>query len=86
MTPTEHLDSVEQLVADIARVYNKDTPKWGSIESLVETLGWGNIVNTTALGYFRNGGVGDLYIFELLEAATRVNYGQVSIPHRHWVE
>ena len=57
-------------------IYRPDSPKWDSISSLAETLGWFQVVNSTAVDFFASQGVSETYISEVIQAATRINYGQ----------
>lgn len=57
-------------------VYRPESPKWDSISSLVETFEWTNVVNSTTVDFFTGQGVSEQYIFEVIQAATRVNYDQ----------
>jgi prenylcysteine oxidase/farnesylcysteine lyase len=68
--------SVRTLSDRMLDVYRPDSPKWDTISSLVETFGWPEVVNTTAVDFFASQGVSDTYIFEVIQAATRVNYDQ----------
>lgn len=60
------------------QLYATDTPKWDDVASLSETFGWMNFTEQTTASYFSSHGVSDQYIYEVIEAGTRVNYGQVS--------
>jgi len=49
---------------------------WQSIESLAKRLKFDSLIAQTAESWFYVKGVGKLFIEEVIEAATRVNYGQ----------
>ena len=76
--------SVRTLTDSLLGVYRPDFPKWDSISSLVETLGWANVVNSTAADFFAGHGISETYIFELIQAATRVNYAQNTDEINGW--
>lgn len=57
--------------------YSPDTPKWDSIATLAGALGWTELTNQTTAEYVIAQGVSEKYTTEVIEAATRVNYGQV---------
>ncbi|KAJ3096205.1 hypothetical protein HDU96_000842, partial [Phlyctochytrium bullatum] len=46
------------------------------VEGLLEALGLKEAAMAPSWEYFKNKGIGDLYLKEFVEAATRVNYGQ----------
>ncbi|KAE8243773.1 hypothetical protein A4X03_0g7679 [Tilletia caries] len=49
---------------------------WRSIESLASRLKFDRLTSQTADSWFYSKGVGKLFVEEIIEAATRVNYGQ----------
>ncbi|KAE8214400.1 hypothetical protein CF327_g2215 [Tilletia walkeri] len=49
---------------------------WRSIESLASRLKFDRLTSQTAETWFYSKGVGKLFVEEIIEAATRVNYGQ----------
>jgi len=59
-------------------LYAADAPRFDDIQALSEQLGFADLTNQTTAGYNAEHGVSEKYIFEILEALTRVNYGQVS--------
>lgn len=74
-------------------LYEPDVPTWSSIESLNEALNWTELVSQTGAEYFQSNGISQKFATEIIEAATRVNYAQVStllcrdcsakpLPHR----
>ena len=58
-------------------LYDANPPKWDDISNLSGVLGWTEVTNTTTLRHYLAQGVSEKYIYEMVEAATRVNYGQV---------
>ncbi|KAK0523988.1 hypothetical protein OC842_005969 [Tilletia horrida] len=51
---------------------------WRSIETLARKLKFDDLTGQTAEAWFTTKGVGKLFIEEIIEAATRVNYGQTT--------
>ncbi|ESK98241.1 prenylcysteine lyase [Moniliophthora roreri MCA 2997] len=67
---------VDTMVKEYLGLYSHDAPKWDNITSLASALGWTDLVSSTTSEYFRSHGVSDKFINEMVESATRVNYGQ----------
>ncbi|KAF4623348.1 hypothetical protein D9613_002063 [Agrocybe pediades] len=67
---------VRGMIKDILTLYSRATPKWDNLSDLSNLLGWAEITNTTTEAYLAKQGVSAKYINEIVEAATRVNYGQ----------
>lgn len=60
------------------------TPEAGAnpfdnVTSLTSKLEWTDIVGQTAMDYFDSQGIDQRWTREMVEAATRVNYGQVRV-------
>jgi hypothetical protein len=72
------LVSVRSLVNQIYVLYDANPPKWDNISTLSGDLGWSEITNSTTLQHYLAQGVSEKYVREMVEAATRVNYGQVT--------
>ena len=70
-------NSVQNVIKKFLSFYASDSPKWENISELANDLKWAHIVNTTTEEYLLTEGVSQKYISEIVEAATRVNYGQV---------
>ncbi|KAL1664030.1 Prenylcysteine lyase-domain-containing protein [Schizophyllum commune] len=66
----------DDIVRKFLRLYSYDHPKWDNIRDLAEQLGVAQLVEDTGEDFFRGKGVSEKFVFELIEAATRVNYGQ----------
>ena len=64
-------------INEIVTLYDPDTPHWSSIEELDGALNFTNLVSRTGAKYLQSHGVSHRFVYELLEAATRVNYAQV---------
>lgn len=71
------MNSVQNVIKKFLSLYASDSPKWEKISELANDLNWAPIVNTTTEEYLLTQGVSEKYISEIVEAATRVNYGQV---------
>ncbi|KAF8203830.1 Prenylcysteine lyase-domain-containing protein [Pholiota molesta] len=67
---------VANMVKQILVLYTAVSPKWDNITDLSARLGWTEIVNSTTADYLAKQGVSEKYVNEVVEAATRVNYGQ----------
>ena len=71
------------MIEQFLTLYGVTTPKWDSVADLASQLGWSGMVNETTVEYLLKQGVSEKYIKEVVEAATRVNYGQDSaLPRR----
>ena len=74
------------MIKKFITLYIPEPPKWDSIADLASSLEWLPLVNNTTLDYFSEYGVSEAFVYEVVEAATRVNYGQVrtlTCPHNH---
>jgi prenylcysteine oxidase/farnesylcysteine lyase len=58
-------------------LYTPDTPRWDDISVFSERFQLASMTNQTTSDFFEGNGVAPLFVRELVEAATRVNYGQV---------
>lgn len=59
-------------------LYSSESPRWSNISSVVSDLGWSDVTAQTTSEYFDLQGIDRRWTRELVEAATRVNYGQAS--------
>lgn len=73
------LFSVRSMIDQFLTLYTAATPKWDNIGDLAGRLGWTDMASNSTLDYLLKQGVSEKYIKEVVEAATRVNYGQVRI-------
>jgi len=62
-------------------LYTADAPKWDNVSDVASSLGWLDLVHNSTAHYLMAQGVSKAYTHEMVEAATRVNYGQVCL-HR----
>ncbi|KAF7320038.1 Prenylcysteine lyase [Mycena kentingensis (nom. inval.)] len=67
---------VQEMVAKFLTLYGSETPKWTNITELSAALEWEELVASTTADFFKAQGVSEQFIGELVEASTRVNYGQ----------
>ena len=66
------------MIDNFTKVYTPKFPRFSSISSLASYVGLDTVAAQTAAEYFDEQGVGRKWSREVIEAATRVNYGQVS--------
>jgi prenylcysteine oxidase/farnesylcysteine lyase len=65
------------MVTDYLALYTPSLHTWKTVKALAEKLDWLRLTSQTVAEYFTSKGVGELFIHEVVEALTRVNYGQV---------
>ena len=65
------------MVQRFLNFYEPSTPRWSNISQVVSEMEWENVVAKTMSEYLDLEGVDRRWTRELVEAATRVNYGQV---------
>jgi hypothetical protein len=58
-------------------LYAPESPRWDDISVFSERFQWVSMTNQTTSVFLEGNGVAPLFARELVEAATRVNYGQV---------
>lgn len=64
------------MVDQLMRAYTPDVPRWTTIQSLSEALGFTTFTSQSGLDFFTSQGVSPNFAKEMIEAATRVNYAQ----------
>lgn len=57
-------------------LYSKDGPRWEKVEDASSALDFQSLTTSTTSEFLLSQGVASSYIYEVVEAATRVNYGQ----------
>ncbi|KAJ7225895.1 Prenylcysteine lyase-domain-containing protein, partial [Mycena pura] len=67
---------VDDMVKKFLILYSSETPKWDTISNLSSELRSTELVSRSTSDYLKSEGVSDIFISELVEASTRVNYGQ----------
>lgn len=73
---TDVTSRVKGMIAQFVQLYTPSTPHWSNISSLASTFGWTDMVAQSTSEYFDTHGVNTKFSREMIEAATRVNYGQ----------
>ncbi|KAF5384742.1 hypothetical protein D9757_006250 [Collybiopsis confluens] len=76
MAPRRADSLVSEMLKKYSTLYTSDSPKWENITELAQSFGWMDLIENTGADFFTSHGVSKEYVFELIEAATRVNYGQ----------
>ncbi|KAH7875610.1 Prenylcysteine lyase-domain-containing protein [Lentinula edodes] len=76
MPPRRAEKLVAEMLKQYSTLYTADSPKWDNITDLAHSFGWKNLIESTGAEFFTSNGVSKQYVFELIEAASRVNYGQ----------
>ncbi|KAG2129757.1 FAD/NAD(P)-binding domain-containing protein [Suillus clintonianus] len=74
--PTRTKAIVQSMIDRFLGLYTPDSPRWDDISALSERLQSVSMTNQTASDFLEGNGVAPLFARELVEAATRVNYGQ----------
>ncbi|KAH7883946.1 FAD/NAD(P)-binding domain-containing protein [Phlebopus sp. FC_14] len=74
--PTKTQAIVNNMITRFVGLYTTESPRWDDIADLASTFAWTDMVNHTTVDYFVANGVSQQYSQEMIEAATRVNYGQ----------
>ncbi|KAG6919572.1 hypothetical protein DXG01_004235 [Tephrocybe rancida] len=75
-SPKRTQQIVNAAVEKYLTIYSPEAPQWDNISDLSLALGYSDMVNVTAASFFAQSGVARRFAFELIEGATRVNYGQ----------
>ncbi|KAF8167814.1 Prenylcysteine lyase-domain-containing protein [Crassisporium funariophilum] len=76
LSPKRTETFVRNMIDTFLSLYTKDAPKWDSMSTLASALGWTELLNSTTSTYLVSQGISEKYVNEVVEAATRVNYGQ----------
>ncbi|KAF9268443.1 hypothetical protein L218DRAFT_919088 [Marasmius fiardii PR-910] len=64
------------MVQSYLSLYSHDAPKWDSITSLATTIGLLNFTASSTANFYQSRGVDANFLYEVIESATRINYGQ----------
>ncbi|KAJ6604259.1 Prenylcysteine lyase-domain-containing protein [Mycena vulgaris] len=67
---------VDSMIERFLTLYSPETPKWDNLPHLASSLGWSGLLVQSTSDYLIGEGVSHKFITELVEASTRVNYGQ----------
>lgn len=68
---------VKDLVKKFLTFYEPSAHSWANVSDVAAELGWSSLLAQTAAHYYDSQGISQLFSREIIEAATRVNYGQV---------
>ncbi|EGO02796.1 hypothetical protein SERLA73DRAFT_165743 [Serpula lacrymans var. lacrymans S7.3] len=74
--PTQTRTFVQNMVKQFGRLYVTESPRWDDIADLAARFEWTALANHTTAEYLDSKGVSPKFSREVVEAATRVNYGQ----------
>lgn len=66
---------VQQMINSYLSLYSSVT-QWDSVEDVSSALNFTDFTSQDAVTYLTSQGVGEAFAYEIVEAATRVNYGQ----------
>ncbi|EIN13466.1 FAD/NAD(P)-binding domain-containing protein [Punctularia strigosozonata HHB-11173 SS5] len=80
--PKRTRDIVQDLVKRFLEFYQATPPRWTTIAELATQLSWTGLAARTTAEYFDVQGISKKFSREIIEAATRVNYGQ-DVDHIH---
>ncbi len=69
--------SVQSMSKQMDRVYAPERLRWSNISEVARDLGWAELAAQTAAEFLDTQGVSKRFSREIVEAATRCNYGQV---------
>ncbi|KDQ54837.1 hypothetical protein JAAARDRAFT_37950 [Jaapia argillacea MUCL 33604] len=75
-SPTKTQTLVKQMIDRFVELYTPESPRWSTISDLADAFQWSDMVSQTTAEYLDSNGVSKRFSRELVEAATRVNYGQ----------
>ncbi|TDL28887.1 FAD/NAD(P)-binding domain-containing protein [Rickenella mellea] len=75
-SPKKTQDIVKGMIKDILTIYSPESPRWRNVTQLVYELGWTDFLTQTTSEYLDLKGIQRRFSREVVEAATRVNYGQ----------
>lgn len=73
---TNHYRSVDTMIDQFVQLYTRGAPKWDNMSSLATAFGWTDMIAQSTSEYLDTHGVSPKFTREMVEAATRVNYGQ----------
>ncbi|KAI0050817.1 FAD/NAD(P)-binding domain-containing protein [Auriscalpium vulgare] len=74
--PTNTDKLVKNITDNYVNIYGPDTPIWPNMSDVVNAFDWGTAVSQLGSEYFLSRGISERFTYELIDAATRVNYAQ----------
>ncbi|KAI0683508.1 FAD/NAD(P)-binding domain-containing protein [Earliella scabrosa] len=75
-SPKKVQSIVKERVDRFLEFYQPSPPRWQNMSAVVSALEWASVTAQTMAEYFDQQGIDPRFTRELVEAATRVNYGQ----------
>ncbi|KAG6837890.1 hypothetical protein H0H93_013043 [Arthromyces matolae] len=75
-SPRRMQQIVKSAVDSYLTIYSQQSIRWHDISEVAAALGFSDMANDTAASFFDKSGVSRRFASELIEGATRVNYGQ----------
>ncbi|KAH7910709.1 FAD/NAD(P)-binding domain-containing protein [Hygrophoropsis aurantiaca] len=84
-SPSKTNSLVQDMISRFIGLYTTESPRWDNVADLAAKFDWTSMANQTTADYFESKGVSPRFTRELIEAATRVNYGQ-NIDEIHALE
>ncbi|EDR15109.1 uncharacterized protein LACBIDRAFT_300931 [Laccaria bicolor S238N-H82] len=76
LSPRRTSSLVRDMISRYLTLYTLKSPRWNNMSDLAVHLGWEDLLETSTSSYLVKQGVSESYVNELVEASTRVNYGQ----------
>lgn len=71
------------MIKSFLTLYTYDTPRWRNVSEASSQLDFTKFTTNTLSQFLEENGVDRLWTHEVIEAATRVNYGQVYFTHSY---
>ena len=65
------------MIEKFVSLYLPTGPSWTNISELATKMDWEDLVSQSSAEYLDSRGISQIFSREIVEAATRVNYGQV---------
>ncbi|KAL5535268.1 hypothetical protein ACEPAF_3362 [Sanghuangporus sanghuang] len=75
-SPAKAQSLVQAVVDKFVSLYTPASPSWSNITELASVLGWEDLITQTSAQYLDAQDISPKFSREIIEAATRVNYGQ----------
>jgi hypothetical protein len=72
-------NSVQSVVKQFSELYAIESRKWDNVSNLAAAFGWGDMAAQSLSSYLEHNGISKIYIHELADAVTRLNYGHVCL-------
>ncbi|KIJ68794.1 hypothetical protein HYDPIDRAFT_107052 [Hydnomerulius pinastri MD-312] len=75
-SPVKTQAIVKNMISRFVGLYTTESPRWDDIADLAAKFEWTDLTNRTTIEHLTANGISEQFSRELVEAATRVNYGQ----------